>query len=100
MGAHFECDICHKRFYNKSTYVAHKEKAHPPLDPIKEMIKRGECFYPGCGKKYTSKKRVESLRYHLVHTHHDRNYANYECKKCDLLFYDKTKYRKHKQAKH
>ena len=98
--ARFECKKCHKRFYEKGRYFKHQEIAHRPKDPIKEMIKRGECIYADCDKKYNSKNCRESVKYHLVAVHKDRNYAKYECKKCDRLFYDKTSYREHKEKKH
>ena len=64
------------------------------------MIKRGECIYPDCDKKYSSRKRAESVRYHLVHQHKDRRFANYECKECDELFYDKRAYTAHMKKQH
>ena len=94
----FQCDKCDKRFYEKGTWMKHKENAHRPIDPIKKMIKRGECIYPDCNKKYDSKNCVESVKYHLVAVHKDRNYAKYECKRCSKLFYDKTRYTKHKKS--
>merc|ERR1712154_668093 len=100
ISARFECDICHKRWYEKGGYLNHMKNGHKLKDPIKEMIKRGECIYSDCDKKYTSKNPVESVKYHLVAFHKDRRYANYECKKCNKLFYDKTSYTKHMNNRH
>jgi len=98
--ARFECNICHKRWYEKGSYFKHKKLAHRPKDPIKEMIKRGECIYSDCDKKYNRKHPEESVRRHLVSTHKDRRYAKYECKKCKKLFYDKKSYTKHMKHRH
>merc|ERR1719334_1522880 len=93
--ARFQCKVCLKWFYEANHYHRHVENRHRPKDPKKEMVKRGECYWPGCGKVYDSDKRAESVKYHLVSVHRDRTYARYECKKCDKLFYDRTSYRKH-----
>ena len=100
VSARFQCKICLKKWYEKGTYFKHVRSAHKPKDPIKEMIKNGICIYSDCDKKYTSKSRAECVKYHLVAAHKDRNYAKYECKKCDKLFYDKTSHREHKEKKH
>merc|ERR1712129_26511 len=94
----FECHVCKKRFYQKNVYFKHMANAHKAKDPLKEMIKRGECPVDGCNKKYAHKKNsTESVKYHLVHTHKMREYANYECKSCGKLFYEKGTYTKHKE---
>merc|ERR1719510_1435555 len=90
VSARFECNICHKRWYEKGSYLKHIKNGHIPKDPIKEMIKRGECIYSDCDKKYNGKKCAESVKYHLATFHKDRRYANYECKQCNQLYYDKT----------
>ena len=72
---------------------------HRPKDPKKEMIKRGECYYPGCGKVYSS-GNAESVRYHLVTVHQDREYAKFECAECGTLFYDMRGYRNHMNSVH
>ena len=98
--ARFQCKTCLKRFYSANDYDRHITHRHRPMDPKKQMIKRGECFYPGCGRKYTAGNRSESLKYHLVAVHGDREYAKYECAECDRLFYDRTSYRKHRKGTH
>ena len=72
---------------------------HRPKDPKKEMIKRGECYYPGCGKVYSS-GNAESVRYHLVTVHQDREYAKFECTECGKLFYEARNYRVHMKNHH
>merc|ERR1712154_13174 len=93
--ARFKCSICSKQWYEKGNYLKHKATAHKEKDPIKEMIKRGECIYPDCDKVYSGKHPAESVKYHLVAFHNDRKYAKYECEKCKKLFYDKTSHNKH-----
>ena len=98
--ARYECKECGKKFYEKQRYLLHTKNAHRPKDPIDEMMKKGICPIEGCDKRYKSKKCKESVKYHLVAFHKDRRWANYECKACDKLFYDKTSYRQHKEKKH
>ena len=97
--ARFQCKVCLKRFYEVTSYEGHIEKAHRPKDPKKEMVKRGECYWPGCGKVYASGK-ADSVRNHLVSVHQDREYARFECTDCGTLFYDMRGYRVHMRNVH
>ena len=97
--ARFQCKICLKRFYSGNTFREHMANKHRPKDPKKECIKRGECYYPGCGKVYSSGK-AESVRYHLVTVHQDREYAKFECTECGKLFYEARNYRVHMKNHH
>jgi len=94
--ARFQCEKCKKKFYERGSYLSHKQNAHRPIDPIVAKIKNGECPYDNCDKRYYSKNPAESVKYHLVHTHKDRRFAKYECKECGKLFYEKTRYKEHK----
>ena len=96
--ARFQCKVCLKRFYSGNDYRRHQER-HRPVDPKKEMVKRGECYWPGCGKVYES-GNAESVRYHLVTVHQEREYAKFECADCGTLFYDMRGYRKHMKGVH
>ena len=99
--ARFQCNVCWKRFYSGNSYRDHMAHKHRRLDPKEEMIKRGECFYPGCGKVYSSGTNpAERVRYHLVAVHRDRDYAHYECIECDKLYYERTSYRGHMKSQH
>merc|ERR1712087_815852 len=98
--ARFQCRVCLKRFYGAHPFQKHIKSRHRATDPKKDMIRRGECFYPDCGKTYTGVNRAECLKYHLVAAHRDRDHARYECEECDRLFYDRTSWRKHMRSKH
>ena len=69
------------------------------MDPKKEMVKRGECYWPGCGKVYES-GNAESVRYHLVTVHQNREYAKFECADCGKLFTTKGKLDNHIKVLH
>merc|ERR1712176_750322 len=99
--ARFQCNVCSKLFYSGKTYREHHASKHRQLDPKEAMIKRGECYYPGCGKVYTTGSNpADRVRYHLVAVHRDRKYAKYECVECDRLYHERTSYRKHMKSQH
>jgi len=78
----FTCDMCDKKYMNKSTLLVHKETHNPWR----------KCDH--CGKVFQSKQKLE------VHLQRCTNQLKFQCKTCGKKFVKQTRLERHITAEH